>query len=137
MQSQPRPIFDNVVAVGREGLTPALAKAFDGNGGAVLITAGECEDILLSRPESECWDLLRGFVTLEERLGWRDGSVAAGNVLARAFVQHFPHCWADAVAWLRENAKANTWYFTKHSPLSFDSVDQWRSFMQAEQQRKA
>jgi hypothetical protein len=41
------------------------------------------------------------------------------------------------VAWLRENAKANTWYFTKHSPLSFDSVDQWRSFMQAEQQRKA
>jgi hypothetical protein len=129
MQSQPRPIFDNVVAVGREGLTPALAKAFDGNGGAVRITAGECEDILLSRPESECWDLLRGFVTLEERLGWRDGSVAAGNVLARAFVQHFPHCWADA--------KANTWYFTKHSPLSFDSVDQWRSFMQAEQQRKA
>jgi hypothetical protein len=136
MQSQWRPIFEDVVAIGRGGLTPKLAAAFHGKSDAVRIKAGECDELLASRPEADGWDLVRGLVTLEEQLGWGDGSVAAGNLLARAFVQRFPHRWAEAVTWLKENAKTNSWYFTKHSPLSFSSEGQWKAFLEAEQRRE-
>ena len=136
MRSQWQQIFDDVVAVGREGLTPTLAAVFDGKDRAVRIGAAECDELLASRPEADCWDLMRGLVMLEEHLGWCDGSVAAGNLLARAFVLRFPHRWAETVTWLKENAKTNSWYFTKHSPLSFATEEQWKAFLEAEQLRK-
>ena len=135
MKTDWRLVFDDVVAVGRHGLTDELRARLDGKSEIGSLRADEWERIVTAQTEADCWDLLRGFVTLEEQMGWGGGSVAAGNQLARVFVQRFTHRWQEAVVWLRENAKSNSWYFTKHSPLAFDTPEQWSRFIEAEQQR--
>jgi hypothetical protein len=135
VKSEWRPAFDDVKDVGRHGLTDELRARLDGMAEIGHLGAAEWEKLVAAQPEADCWDLLRGFVTLEEQMGLGGGSVAAGNLLARAFVQRFTHRWQEAVAWLRENAKSNSWYFTKHSPLAFDTPEQWSRFIEAERQR--
>jgi hypothetical protein len=137
MQITWRPEFDEVMAVGREGLTDERAAKLKCRAPVSHLPAAAWDDVVASRSEDECWDLLRGFVILEERLGWGNGSVSAGNLLGRAFVQRFTHRWLEAVAWIKDNAKSNGWYFTKHSPLTFNSPEHWQEFLEAERQRKA
>ena len=137
MQLTWRPEFDEVMAVGREGLTDELAFKLEGKSTVSHLPAAAWDEVVASRSENECWDLLRGFVILEEQLGWGNGSVSAGNLLARAFVQRFRHRWIEAVAWLKQNATNNTWYFSKHSPLACDTPERWQEFLEAERLRKA
>jgi len=135
MPSEWLPVFDDVMAVGRHGLTEELRSLLDGRSGVSQRTAKSWQDLVESLSEADCWDLIRGFVTLEEHLSWPSGSVAAGNLLARAFVHRFRHRWSECVVWLRENVKVNSWYFTKHSPLSFDNYEEWCRFAEAEKLR--
>ena len=119
--------LEDVMEIGRNGLTSELPQRLEGQAKLQVQTAAEWQRLVELLPAQDCWDLIRGFVLLEEHYGWGQGSVSAGNLLARAFVLQHPHRWSEAVLWLRQNMKSNSWYFTRDSPLSFEAPEKWRT----------